>query len=381
MSSAGGTDRDPDAQPPASRMVESCPTEQDAHGAVPHVWIRVLSEPTVSPPSGDGPAERDKLGQLTELACLLVMRPGISSYDLDAAMWPVSKLDKIVDHAQRRKAKTDRRNQVMSRLRTWLGDTATGERAVATWTPAGGYRLADELGSDWDRWQSMVGGDPVHASTARLAQALDLVTGVPFTHPSPAKYSWAETAQLEMIGRIADAAEELASRQLHRGNVTAAHATACHGLGVEPGSEGLWRIAIVAAHASNDPATTHDLVAAMLEHLAVLGCGMEPATTQLLRTLKGSPARRLAERLGGDALGVSPFPPDVSGYGGRMERRRPGRPSLGLHDRLEVKLTEELGERVRAAAKRRGIPLSTYVRDILDSSVTFDEGEVFSASA
>lgn len=255
------------------------------------MWIRVLGEPTVSPPSGDPPAERDRLGQLTELACLLVMRPGISAYDLDAAMWPVSKLDKVVDHAQRRKAKTDRRNQVMSRLRTWLGDTATGERAVATWTPAGGY-----------------------------------------------------------------------------------------GLGVEPGSEGLWRIAIVAAHASNDPATTHDLVAAMLEHLAVLGCGMEPATTELLRTLKGSPARRPAERLG-DALGVSPFPPDVSGYGGRMERRRPGRPSLGLHDRLEVKLTEELGLRVRAAAKRRGIPLSTYVRTVLDSSVTFDEGEVFSASA
>ncbi len=377
--SAGSADRDPDAQPASSR-VEPRATGQDALGAAPHVWIRVLGEPTVSPPSGDPPAERDRLGQLTELACLLVMRPGISAYDLDAAMWPVSKLDKVVDHAQRRKAKTDRRNQVMSRLRTWLGDTATGERAVATWTPAGGYRLAEGLQSDWDRWQALVGGDPVHASTAHLAQALDLVTGVPFTHPGPSKYAWAEGVQLEMIGRIAEAAEELASRQLHRGDVTAAHATACHGLGVEPGSEGLWRIAIVAAHASNDPATTHDLVAAMLEHLAVLGCGMEPATTELLRTLKGSPARRPAERLG-DALGVSPFPPDVSGYGGRMERRRPGRPSLGLHDRLEVKLTEELGLRVRAAAKRRGIPLSTYVRTVLDSSVTFDEGEVFSASA
>lgn len=171
MISAGSTDRDPNPQPASSR-VEPRATEQDALGAVPHIWIRVLGEPTVSPPSGDGPAERDRLGQLTELACLLVMRPGISAYDLDAAVWPVSKLDKVVDHAQRRKAKTDRRSQVMSRLRTWLGDTATGERAVATWTPAGGYRLAEELQSDWDRWQTLVGGDPVHASTARLAQAL-----------------------------------------------------------------------------------------------------------------------------------------------------------------------------------------------------------------
>lgn len=264
-----------------------------ADPAVPHLWIRVLGEPTVSPPSGKGPAEPDKRGQLTELACLLAMRPGISSYEIDALMWPISTYDKIQDPAEQRKAKTDRRNQAISRLRTWLGDTPSGNRAVATWTKAGGYRLDDELRTDWDHWQLLVGNDPTQASTRHLTHALDLVTAQPFTHPTNptkyvTKYDWAEYNEQEMISRIADAAEELAARHLHHGDVADAHATACRGLAIEPNREGLWRIAILAAHASNDPDTAQDLIYTMLEELDGLGGDMETATTQLLHDLKNT---------------------------------------------------------------------------------------------
>ncbi len=70
-----------------------------------------------------------------------------------------------------------------------------------------------------------------------------------------------------------------------------------------------------------------------------------------------------------------------------MEKPRGGRPNLGSTQtgrgrapRLEMRVTRELLEGVTAAAQRRGVPLSVYMRDALVAALADDQPDDLTAA-
>ena len=88
-----------------------------------------------------------------------------------------------------------------------------------------------------------------------------------------------------MISTLADALEELATRQIKTGDLAAALTTANRGVTVEPFREGLWRLAIIATHGSDEISKTQELIDQLLANLGDIDVDPEPETDELLRAL------------------------------------------------------------------------------------------------
>jgi LysM repeat protein len=222
----------------------------------------------------NGVADKDR-GRATELAAFLALNPGVDHVAIDAAMWP----GKIVT--------TNARNTAMSKLRRWLGDLTPGQPFLPRYSKKGGYRFHVVVATDWHQFQELL----PHASgapTDNLEQALTLVRGRPFADAKPRYYAFAEETMQEMIAAIVDAAYELGRRRLHEGAWQQATTAATHGLTVEPGMERLWRIRILAAHASGNTTATTDAIDRMHAITDKLGGDLEDATEQLLADLSDS---------------------------------------------------------------------------------------------
>ena len=256
-------------------------TTLDTPSPADHIWIHLLGTPTVTPLSG-APCEKGREAACTELAALLVTHPGIKNYDLDAMLWPRDPADKTA------KAKSTRRQTNFRRLRSWLGETSTGDLAFpkhGDHTGQTGYRLAPEVRTDWDQWRTHATTDPTTADTTHLEAAAALVTGQPFGNTPATRYGWAEHLQQDMISEVADTLEELAARRIENHDTTTAHQVAMRGLTVDSSREGLWRLAIMSTY-SRDPATTQQLITDMLAHFDDLEVDeLEPETNELLRHL------------------------------------------------------------------------------------------------
>ncbi|MGV9870595.1 LysM peptidoglycan-binding domain-containing protein, partial [Rhodococcus koreensis] len=260
-----------------------------------HIWIRLLGEPAVTPPS-PGPAEgREK--SLTEIAALLITTDGgVLSADIDRKIWPHDvEAARTGTAEQEKEAKARlrrRRNEALSRLRKWLGDTETGEPALIKSGDRTGrtpHRLHDAVTTDWDYWQELVNAHPADVDTARLSAALALVTGQPFSSDNPTAYGWADHTKQDMISAVTDVAEELATRYIRGQQVpqdlAAAHAAAETGLKVDIVHEGCWRAAIIATHFSGDTETTQRLIDRMITELDALEEEPEHETKMLLGQL------------------------------------------------------------------------------------------------
>ncbi|MFC9358710.1 LysM peptidoglycan-binding domain-containing protein [Rhodococcus sp. NPDC057014] len=277
------------------------PSDSDeitAEGELPeadHIWIRLLGEPAVTPPS-PGPAEgREK--SLTEIAALLITSDGgVLAADIDSKIWPHDvEAARTGTAEQEKEAKARlrrRRNEALSRLRKWLGDTETGEPALIKSGDRTGrtpQRLHDAVTTDWDYWQELVNAHPADVDTTRLSAALALVTGQPFSSDDPTAYGWADHTKQDMISAITDVAEELATRYIRGQQVpqdlAAAHTAAETGLKVDIVHEGCWRAAIIATHFSGDTETTQRLIDRMITELDALEEEPEHETKMLLSQL------------------------------------------------------------------------------------------------
>ncbi|MFE7422493.1 LysM peptidoglycan-binding domain-containing protein [Rhodococcus sp. NPDC057529] len=260
-----------------------------------HIWIRLLGEPAVTPPS-PGPAEgREK--SLTEIAALLITTDGgVLAADIDSKIWPHDvEAARTGTAEQEKEAKARlrrRRNEALSRLRKWLGDTETGEPALIKSGDRTGrtpQRLHDAVTTDWDYWQELVNAHPADVDTTRLSAALALVTGQPFSSDDPTAYGWADHTKQDMISAITDVAEELATRYIRGHQVpqdlAAAHTAAETGLKVDIVHEGCWRAAIIATHFSGDTETTQRLIDRMITELDALEEEPEHETKMLLSQL------------------------------------------------------------------------------------------------
>ena len=277
----------------------------DPHDPLPdsgHIWIRLLGKPAVTPPYPGDPEGREN--SLTEIAALLASSDrGVPSTDIDLAIWPHEHRARIstssIDEEKRLRARaTRRRNEALSRLRKWLGDTSTGEPALTKSGDRTGrtpHTLHPEVLSDWDQWRTLVNAHPSTLSTPRLVAAMDLVTGPPLASDNPAAYGWADRIRQDMISAITDVAEELATRHIRAERAPRdfeiARRVAAHGILVDTAHEGCYRAAIIATHFSDEPDAadrTQALIDRLLGELAELAEEPDDDTCILLRELSTS---------------------------------------------------------------------------------------------
>lgn len=273
---------------------------------LPHVWIRVLGEPSVTPLYGGSAEGRE--ASLTEIAALLAMHDGVSNAQMVAKIWP-HDIDASTGPDKAAKARiTRRRNEAMTRLRKWLGETASGELAFVKSgdntgrTPS---RLHPEVTTDWDVWQQLIVDHPARLSTERLVAALALVSGQPFSSADVTAYGWADHLRQDMISTILDVAEEVSTRHIRGDHAPqdfgVALAAAELGLRVDSTHEGSWRAAIIATHFSDaDDAAdrTQELIDRMLMELKEIDEAPGPETQELLESLSSKYQREHAYRIG-----------------------------------------------------------------------------------
>ena len=241
---------------------------------------RVLVLGPVDVADARGTVEPSKRNRLTEFAAFLALNPGVDHAAVDAALWPATR----VTH--------NTRNTAMSKLRRWLGVDSHGEDYLPRYQAEAGYQFSEQVKTDWHAWCDLLPQGPQLAPNESLEQALALVRGRPFDGVRTRRYAWAENAKQIMISAVVDAAYELARRRLMEGQWRAAEQAIVVGLTLEPGMERLWRVRIMAAHSSGNPAAEQEAVERLLAIVDELGGDLEPETEQLLDQLGKPPTRR-----------------------------------------------------------------------------------------
>nr|WP_218680294.1 LysM peptidoglycan-binding domain-containing protein [Rhodococcus qingshengii] len=253
-----------------------------------HIWIHILGTPRVTALNEGSDVGRRP--HLTELAALIATHPhpGIRGPQVDEKIWPKQTYANLSFSEQTTK-RTARRNTAFTRLRNFLGETANGDLAfpkVFDNTGNTPYRLDETVYTDWDIWNNLIRGHPASADDNELTAAVALVEGAPFTtKKAPTRYGWAEELRQNMISELTDAIEELSARHLQEGETRIALELAQKGLGVDEYHEGLWRLAIIATHGSDDITATQGLIDTLLTKLAELDVDPNEQTAELLQIL------------------------------------------------------------------------------------------------
>jgi len=255
-------------EPPEAAYVPAAPAPATG------LRILVLGPPDVVGESGS--VEPSKRARLLELAAYLVLHPHASSGAIDEAIWP----------DRRTEDNTNTRNTATTKLRRWFGYDDEEREHLPRVAPGAGYAFADTVTSDVGLWDALIGGDPLNASTEHLEAALTLVRGVPFQGTRRNRYAWSEPIRQRLVSEIVDASYTLARRRLMEGRWRAAEAAVIVGLLVDPAQEALWRLRILAAHESRNPAAEAEAIDRLLAITENLEVDLEPETEQLLADLK-----------------------------------------------------------------------------------------------
>ncbi len=244
----------------------------------PHIWVRVLGEPVITPPDGriiDDPG-RSRVWTSVIAYLATVGRDGATREELRDCWGNAST---VSDQSIR---------QTVSRIRGFLGSTADGQPLLpelgrggrrADSEPPQAHRLDPLVLSDWERWQQIVGDSPATASDDALAEALALVRGPAFDVPAntAARYEWAKFLKDEITDAVPVAALQLASRRVDRGDQAGTVTAALAGLKANPQRQDLWRLALKATTDKVDLGTLGNQL-----RQAIPSGDIEPATRKLL---------------------------------------------------------------------------------------------------
>jgi len=238
---------------------------------------RILVLGPVDLVNAEGKVEPTKRSRLLEYAAYLALTPGATHTAIDNAIWP--------DRENEDNLNT--RNPATSKLRRWVGtDPLNGNEYLPRLQAGEGYAFHPAVTTDVGDWDHLLDHDPLNAPTERLEAALALVRGIPFEGTHRKRYAWAEPIRQRLISEIVDASYELARRRLMEGRWRGAEQAVVVGLRLEPAQENLWRLRILAAHESRNPAAEAEAIERLLTITEQLECDLEPETEQLLAALK-----------------------------------------------------------------------------------------------
>jgi DNA-binding SARP family transcriptional activator len=222
-----------------------------------------------------GPVEASVRVRLMELAAFIALNGGVSTDQIDQAVWP--------DRAGMPNVKA--RSAAVSELRRWFGLDASGQDHLPRHQDESCVRFGATVETDLDEWNALIGSSVFDAPTEKLWSALALVRGAPFAGAHPRRYAWAASTREELTGQIVDVSFELGRRSLRDGRWGDAERAVAVGLRVEPTQEALWRIRILAAHQSLDQPAQAEAIDRLLTITDNLGTTLEPETRHLLESL------------------------------------------------------------------------------------------------
>lgn len=212
--------------------------------------LRLLGETvTLDNPGGKKPAAP---GRSLEVLAYLALHPGRDETAFTEAIFPGKIYDKRIRQL---------RNNYMAAARAWVGTAEGDDHPFVALVDDGGYRLADDMPTDWGIFQRLVGDDISNASTEDLIKAMSLVTGAPMSRVTAGRYAWATSAMTEIRASVADVAHELSSRAARDGSPRTAMEAAMKGLWADPLMEVLWRDKITAAWATGQPNRALEVIA------------------------------------------------------------------------------------------------------------------------
>lgn len=254
----------------------STPPKEASVKPMPLPAPRVLVLGPVELLNAGGKVEPTKRARLLEYAAYLALHPGATHTAIDDAIWPDRKTEDNLTT----------RNPATTKLRRWVGTSPEGADYLPRHQAGEGYAFAPEVTTDAAQWDDLIGGEPISAPTEKLEAALQLVRGIPFEGTHRKRYAWAEPLKQRLISEIVDASYELGRRRLMEGRWRSAEQAVVIGLRVEPAQELLWRLRILAAHESRNPAAEAEAIERLLTITDQLECQLEPETEQLLTALK-----------------------------------------------------------------------------------------------
>lgn len=270
-----GQDVEEEPETNTSDLTDAAAAEEAPVQPIPLPAPKILVLGPVDLINAGGKVEPSKRSRLLEYAVYLALNPGANHTAIDDAIWPDRKTEDNLNT----------RNTATSKLRRWLGTDPDGNEYLPKHS-GNGYPLHPAVTTDSDDWDQLIAEDPIHASTENLEQALRLVRGIPFEGTHRRRYAWNEQLKQRLISEIVDAAYELGRRHLMSGRWRAAEQALIVGLRVEPAHESLWRLRLLAAHESHNPAAEAETIERLLTITEQLGCDLEPETEELLAALK-----------------------------------------------------------------------------------------------
>lgn len=245
---------------------------------VPALQINVLGPVEIL--NATGKVEPSKRARLLEFAAYLALHAGATHTAIDNAIWPDRKNEDNLNT----------RNPATSKLRRWVGSDPEGREYLPRHQAGEGYAFLPEVTTDVQRWDDLMHGAPLRASTDELERGLELVRGIPFEGTHPRRYGWAESIKQRLISEIVDASYELGRRRLMSGRWRAAEQALVVGLRIEPAQENLWRLRIIAAHESRNPAAEAEAIERLLTITEQIDCELEPETEELIAALRQNPS-------------------------------------------------------------------------------------------
>ncbi|MER6928912.1 hypothetical protein AB0E52_09240 [Micrococcus luteus] len=248
--------------------------------------VLMLGELKVVGARGEAPisASNGKVSATQEARCVamaafLALHPGASAEQVHAAFWPNARPEGGTASSNR--------NKLASQTRRLLGQAEDGSPYFPAVTSTG-YRLHEEVLTDWQVFTDLIGDDPVKASTPALVAAMRLVRGEPFAHAKARNIAWADGLQQQMVQTICDAAHELVARSLASGNAGHAQLAARVGRLVDPANEAAWRDSMLAEAAAGNREEVARLIEGLYAYLNEFEEDFEPEeeTSELIDQLK-----------------------------------------------------------------------------------------------
>lgn len=246
----------------------------ETEASVPRVLV--LGPVTIT--GVDALGASDRVRRHTELIAFLAFNPGATS----------TQIDDVIGHGRRVDA--PRRNQDVSRARSWLGSASDGRPYLPKLTGHDDYRLDPAVRTDWDEFRALTRRalETEDVDAGALREALDLVRGRPFEGVSYNAYDWAEPVVSTIVAEIVDAAHILARMELAAGKLGRAKAATIAGLAADSCNEMLFRDAIEAAHRAGDDGEVDrlsEILRARIDEIEP-GCDLEDETIELLNLVR-----------------------------------------------------------------------------------------------
>jgi len=267
------TKLDPPSSPVEEMTMMPLPSTDNTVSAVAefhHPTVMLLGPMALEGACGSPPPRAER--SCIEYCCWLLEHPGASAVAMAQSL--------LVAESTRRSN--------MSRLRTWLGDDATG-RSYLPEAYSGRIWLHEAVTSDWQRLCWLISGGIESLEADQLLDALRLVRGMPLADAAPGQWHWAEELRTDMVSVIRDLGVVAARKCLDLGRLDQARWATNRALLAAPDDETLLVTRIEVEYAAGNRTEVERLAGWVTRNARSIGIDLLPESAAVLRAVLSSP--------------------------------------------------------------------------------------------